>query len=102
MHLRSGTTLASGSQVPSKASTHSSKTFAAKNLLDPIIEDYTTTSSEQCDSVSSMSNQIGSNELERPTFSNIDLLGNPTTLLVLLNEHGAHVFTNEHQEYAIW
>ena len=42
--------------------------------------------------------------MERPTFSNIDLLGNPTTLLVFkyLNEHGAHVFTNEHQEFAIW
>ena len=73
MQLRSGITIASGLQVPSKASTHSKKHFAAKNLLDPIIEDYTTTSSsEEGDSMSSMSNQPGSSELERPTMSNVD------------------------------
>ena len=54
--------------------------------------------------MSSMANQPGSSELQRFTHSNVDLLGNPTTLLVFkyLNKHGAHVFTNEHQEYAIW
>ena len=103
MHLRSGTTLASGSQVPSRASTHSSKNLATKNLLDPIIEDYTTTSSsedssEEGDSMSSMSNQPGGSELKRATNSNVDLLGNPTTLLVFkyLNEYGGQVFTNKH------
>ena len=105
MHLRSGTTVASGSQVPSRASTHSSKNLAAKNLLDPIIEDYSTTSSsEECETMSTMSNQPGGSGLEGPTLSNIDLLGNPTTLLVFkcLNDHGAYVFTNDLQEYAIW
>ena len=95
MHLRSVTTLAPGSQVPSKASTHSSKNLAAKDLLDPIIEDYvTTSSSEESDTMSSVANQPGGIELERPTNSNVDLLGNPTTLLVFkyLNEHGAHVY----------
>ena len=94
MHLRSGNTIASGSQVPSRASTHSSKNLAAKNLLDPLIEDYaTTSSSEECDTTSSMSNQPGSSELGRPATSNVDLLGNPTTHLVFkhLNDYGGHV-----------
>ena len=91
--------------MPSKASTHSSKNFATRNLLDPIIEDYSTTSSsEDCETMSSMSNQPGGSELGRPSTSNVDLLGNPTTLLVFkyTNEYGGQVFTNEHQEYAIW
>ena len=50
-------------KVPSRVSTHSSKNFAAKSLLDPIIEDYrTTSSSEEGETMSSMSNQIGSSE----------------------------------------
>ncbi|MCO5546848.1 hypothetical protein L7F22_000285 [Adiantum nelumboides] len=105
MHLRSGATIASGSQVPSRASTHSSKNVAAEKLLDPIIEDYaTTSSSEESESMSSMSNQPGGCELGRATNSNVDLLGNPTTLLIFnyLNKHGAHVFSNQHQECAVW
>ena len=90
--------------MPSKASTQSSKNFATKTLLDPIIKDYTTTSSEECDSVSLISNQLGSSELGRPTINNVDLLGNPMTLLVFryTNEYGGQVFTIEHQEYAVW
>ena len=104
MHLRSGATIASGSHVPSRASKHSSKNFAAKNSLEPIIEDYTTTSSSEEDSMSSMSNQPGGSKLEKATSSSVDLLGNPTTLLVFkyVNEYGGYVFTNEHQEYAVW
>ena len=69
MHLRSGATIALGSHVPSRASTHSSKNFAAKNSLEPIIEDYTTTSSSEEDSMSSMSNQPGGSKLEKATSS---------------------------------
>ena len=85
--------------MPSRASTHSSKNLAAKDRLDPIIEDYTTTSSsEETETMSSMSNQIGESEMGRATSSNFDLLGNPTTLLIFkyINENGGRVFTNEH------
>ena len=53
--------------------------------------------------MSSMSNQIGDSELGRATSSNVDLLGNPTTLLVFkhLNRNGGLVYTNEQHEYAI-
>ena len=105
MKLRSGATIASGSQVPSRVSTHSSRNLAAKNLLDPIIEDYrTTSSSEESESISSMSNQPEGSELGRATNSNRDLLGNPTSFLALkrTNINGGHVYTNEQQEYAVW
>ena len=104
MKLRSGATIASGSQVPSRASTHSSRNLAAKNLLDPIIEDYrTTSSSEESESISSMSNQPEGSELGRATNSNRDLLGNPTSFLALkrTNINGGHVYTNEQHEYAV-
>ena len=54
--------------------------------------------------MSSMSNQPGGSELDNATNSNVDLLGNPTTLMVFkyLNEYGGQVFTNEHQEYVVW
>ena len=105
MHLRSGATIASGSHVPSRASTHSSRNLAARNNLDPIIEEYTTTSSsEESESMSAMSNQPKGSEMGRATGSNFDLLGNPTTLLVLQrkNTYGGHMYTNEQHEYAVW
>ena len=54
--------------------------------------------------MSSMSNQPGSSELQKATHSNVDLLGNLTTLLVFkyTNEYGGQVYTNEHHEYAVW
>ena len=97
MHLRSENTVASGSQVPSSASTRSSKNLAAKDLLEPIIEDYvSTSSSEESNTMSSMENLPRGIELEMPTTSSVDLLGNPTTLLVFryTNEHGGHVYTS--------
>ena len=105
MNLRSGTAIASGSQVPSSASTRSSKNLAAKSLLDPIIEDYvSTSSSEESNTMSSMENLLRGIELERPTTSSVDLLGNPTTLLVsrYTNEHCGHVYTSDSHEFAVW
>ncbi|MCO5588037.1 hypothetical protein L7F22_041991 [Adiantum nelumboides] len=50
-----------------------------------------------------MMNQPESSELHRASDNDVDLLGNPTTLLVFnyLNDHGAQVFTNERNEFAI-
>ncbi|MCO5577323.1 hypothetical protein L7F22_031151 [Adiantum nelumboides] len=104
MHLRLGATIASGSQVPSRASTHSSKNAAAEKLLEPIIEDYaTTSSSEEGESMAFMSNQPDNNEMGRAADNDVDLLGNPTTLLIFnyLNDHGAQVYTNERNEFAV-
>ena len=102
MHLRSGATIASGSHVPSRASTHSSRNVAARNPLGPIIEE--TSSSEETETMSSMSHPLRGSELEQGDHTKRDLLGNPTKFLVLdrTNLFGGHVYTNEQQEHAVW
>ncbi|MCO5546850.1 hypothetical protein L7F22_000287 [Adiantum nelumboides] len=63
----------------------------------------TTSSSKEGETLPFMMNQPESSERGRAADNDVNLLGNPTTLLVFnyLNDHGAQVYTNERNEFAI-